>query len=102
VIILRGVNVFPNQIEEIVLATCGLAPHFQLRLTRAGRMDRLAVLVEARADTPAQRRTSAAAEIAAQVKNGVGVTVDVEVLDPDTLERSVGKLRRVIDERPPR
>jgi phenylacetate-CoA ligase len=102
VIILRGVNVFPTQIEEIVLATCGLASHFQLRLTRAGRTDRLAVLVEARADTPAQRRTSAAAEIAAQVKNGVGVTVDVEVLDPDTLERSVGKLRRVIDERPPR
>lgn len=101
-IILRGVNVFPTQIEEIVLATAGLAPHFQLRLTRAGRMDQLTVLVEARADTPAQRRETAAAEIAARVKEGIGISVGVEVLDPDTLERSVGKLRRVIDERPPR
>ncbi|WP_027941797.1 phenylacetate--CoA ligase PaaK [Amycolatopsis taiwanensis] len=99
-IILRGVNVFPTQIEEIVLATGGLAPHFQLRLTRANRMDQLTVLVEARADTPADRRAGAAVEIAARVKDGVGVTVGVEVLDPDTLERSLGKLRRVIDERP--
>ncbi|HKS45496.1 MAG TPA: phenylacetate--CoA ligase PaaK [Amycolatopsis sp.] len=100
-IILRGVNVFPTQIEEIVLATEGLAPHFQLRLSKKDRMDQLTVLVEAREDTPAQRRVPAAAEIASRVKDSVGVTVGVEVLDPDTLERSVGKLRRVIDERPP-
>ncbi|KAA9154695.1 phenylacetate--CoA ligase [Amycolatopsis acidicola] len=99
-IILRGVNVFPTQIEEIVLATGGLAPHFQLRLTRKDRMDHLTVLVEARSDTPAERRGSAAAEIATRVKDGVGVSVGVEVLDPDTLERSVGKMRRVIDQRP--
>ncbi|HVV09832.1 phenylacetate--CoA ligase PaaK [Amycolatopsis sp.] len=100
-IILRGVNVFPTQIEEIVLATGGLAPHFQLRLTREDRMDQLTVLVEARSDTPAERRGSAAAEIAVRVKDGVGVNVGVEVLDPGTLERSVGKMRRVIDRRPP-
>jgi phenylacetate-CoA ligase len=99
-IILRGVNVFPTQIEEIVLATPGLAPHFQLRLTRKDRMDHLTVLVEARTDTPAERRAPAATEIATRVKDGVGVTVGVEVLDPDTLERSVGKMRRVIDQRP--
>ena len=98
-IILRGVNVFPTQIEEIVLATAGLAPHFQIRLTRKDRMDQLTVLVEARADTRADRRNAAAAEIAIRVKDGVGVTVGVEVVEPDTLERSVGKLRRVIDQR---
>ncbi|WP_435122995.1 phenylacetate--CoA ligase PaaK [Amycolatopsis thermoflava] len=100
-IILRGVNVFPTQIEEIVLATEGLAPHFQLKLTKKDRMDHLTVLVEARHDTPADRRSGAAAEIAARVKDGVGISVGVEVLDPDTLERSMGKLRRVIDQRPP-
>lgn len=99
-IILRGVNVFPTQIEEIVLGTPGLAPHFQLRLTRQDRMDDLTVLVEARPDTPADRRAPAAREIATRVKDGVGVSVGVEVLDPDTLERSVGKMRRVIDQRP--
>ena len=100
-IILRGVNVFPTQIEEIVLATDGLAPHFQLSLTKKDRMDHLTVLVEARTDTPTQRRAPAAREIAARIKDGVGISVGVEVLDPDTLERSMGKLRRVIDHRPP-
>jgi phenylacetate-CoA ligase len=99
-IILRGVNVFPTQIEEIVLTIDGLAPHFQLRLTRKDRMDHCTVLVEAQPGTPAERRDPAAAEIATRVKDGVGVTVGVEVVDPDTLERSVGKMRRVIDDRP--
>jgi phenylacetate-CoA ligase len=99
-IILRGVNVFPTQIEEIVLVTEGVSPHFQLLLTRQERMDQLTVLVEAALDAPAGRRGPAAAEIASRVKDGVGVTVAVEVVDPDTLERSVGKMRRVIDQRP--
>jgi phenylacetate-CoA ligase len=100
-IILRGVNVFPTQIEELVLRTAGLSPHFQLTLTRHGRMDHLTVRVEARHDTPAERRTAAAAELVHAVKEGVGVTVEVSVLDPDTIERSVGKMRRIIDERQP-
>ncbi|EHK88753.1 phenylacetate-CoA ligase [Saccharomonospora azurea SZMC 14600] len=99
-IILRGVNVFPTQIEEIVLATEGLAPHFQLRLTRKDRMDHLTVVVEADVHTPTDRRGVAAAEIAARVKDGVGVSVGVEIVDPETLERSVGKLKRVVDQRP--
>ncbi len=98
-IIMRGVNVFPTQIEEVVLVTEGVAPHFQLRLTKSDRMDHMTVLVEARLDTPADRRESAAIEIAARVKDGVGVSVAVEVCDPGTLERSVGKMRRVIDQR---
>ncbi|MEO6083459.1 MAG: phenylacetate--CoA ligase PaaK [Umezawaea sp.] len=99
-IILRGVNVFPTQIEEIVLRVGGVSPHFQILLTRKDRLDCLTVLVEARADTTSDRRLSAAEEIRARVKDGVGVTVDVEVVDPETLERSVGKMQRVIDRRP--
>jgi phenylacetate-CoA ligase len=98
-IILRGVNVFPTQIEEIVLRTAGLAPHFQLVRSTRGRMDHLTVHVEARPDTPPQRRTSAAAELVAGIKDGVGVTVEVAVVDPETLERSLGKMRRVLDQR---
>ncbi|WP_372514402.1 phenylacetate--CoA ligase PaaK [Streptomyces fragilis] len=96
-IILRGVNVFPTQIEEIVLRVPGLAPHFQVRLTRRGRMDHMTVLVEAQQGTGAERREEAAREVARGVKDGVGVTVDVTVVDPETLERSVGKLQRVKD-----
>jgi phenylacetate-CoA ligase len=98
-IILRGVNVFPTQLEEIVLRVAGLAPHFQLVLSRKGRMDHLTVRVESRPETSADRREAAAAEVVRGIKEGVGVTVDVHVVEPDTVERSVGKLRRVVDER---
>jgi phenylacetate-CoA ligase len=96
-IILRGVNLFPTQIEEIVLRTPGLAPHFQLVLSTQARMDTLAVRVEARHDTPAVRRAEAAAELVSAVKDTIGVSVTCEVVDPDTLERSVGKLQRLRD-----
>ncbi len=99
-IILRGVNVFPTQIEELVLRTPALSPHFQLVLTRPDRMDEMTVRVEARAGATAETRAAAADELAGAVKGSVGVTVAVEVADPDTLERSIGKLRRVIDQRP--
>ncbi|GGU38705.1 phenylacetate--CoA ligase PaaK [Streptomyces lavendofoliae] len=96
-VILRGVNLFPTQIEEIVLRTPGLAPHFQLRLTRDGRLDALTVRAEARADATAEARAEAARAVAAAVKDGIGVSVAVEVVDPETLERSVGKIRRIVD-----
>ncbi|MFJ2442917.1 MULTISPECIES: phenylacetate--CoA ligase PaaK [unclassified Streptomyces] len=96
-IILRGVNVFPTQIEEVVLRVPGVAPHFQLLLTRRGRMDHMTVRAEARPDAGPERRRAAAGEIVQGVKDGVGVTVDAEIVDPDTLERSLGKLRRVKD-----
>src|SRR5205807_1601059 len=70
-IILRGVNLFPTQIEEIVLRTDGLAAHFQLVLSKKDRMDMLTVQVEARAETSAQRRLDAARELAGAVKDGV-------------------------------
>jgi len=98
-IILRGVNVFPTQIEEHVLRTAGLSPHFQLVLSTRGRLDALHVRVEARPDTEVGRRAGAAAELVRAVKDTVGVSVTCEVTDPDTLERSVGKLQRVVDNR---
>jgi phenylacetate-CoA ligase len=96
-IILRGVNLFPTQIEEIVLRTEGLSPHFRLVLSRAGRMDALTVEVEARPDCPADRREPAGAEVARLVKETIGTSVEVAVVDPETLERSVGKLKRLVD-----
>src|SRR3954462_7514033 len=98
-IILRGVNLFPTQVEEVVLRTAGLSPHFSLLLTRRGRMDYLTVRVEARPDCPSERREPAAAEIAKAVKDTVGTSVDVVVVDPETLPRSVGKLKRLVDQR---
>ncbi|MET7368873.1 phenylacetate--CoA ligase PaaK [Streptomyces sp. NPDC005566] len=96
-VILRGVNLFPTQIEEIVLRTPGVAPHFQLRLTREGRLDALTVRAEARAGATTDERAAAARSIAAAVKDGVGVTVGVEIVDPEVLERSVGKIKRIVD-----
>jgi phenylacetate-CoA ligase len=101
-IILRGVNLFPTQIEELVLATPGLSPHFQCVLSRPGRMDQLTVRVERRPDTTAEDARLASLALAQMVKNRIGVSVDVEVTEPEGIERSVGKMRRVVDERPGR
>lgn len=98
-IILRGVNLFPTQIEELVLRADGMSPHFQLVLTRRGRMDHLSVRVEAREDTTGDQRAAAPEYLTRAIKDAVGVTAEVAVVAPDTLERSVGKLRRVVDDR---
>jgi phenylacetate-CoA ligase len=100
-IILRGVNVFPTQIEEIVLRVPGLSPHFQVRLTRPERLDVMTVRVEARPGPQdgTEARAEAGQRLRGVVKDTIGVQVEVEVVDPETLERSVGKLRRVIDKR---
>ena len=99
--IVRGVNVFPTQIEEQILKVKGLAPHYQIVLTREARMDEMEVLVEAApAGAAADARQKAAAELAHLVKNLIGVTAKVTVTDPGGVERSQGKARRVIDKRP--
>jgi phenylacetate-CoA ligase len=100
-IILRGVNIFPTQIEEIVLRTTGLTPHFQLLLTRTGSRDDLTVLTEASAGLDDRGRAAAAACVVRAVSDVIGVTVGAQVLDPGSLERSTGKLKRVIDKRAP-
>ncbi|MEV6314042.1 phenylacetate--CoA ligase PaaK [Streptomyces sp. NPDC051776] len=98
-IILRGVNLFPSQIEEIILRTPGVAPHFQLHLTRRGRLDHMTVRAEARPGARPEQRAAATAAIVQAVKDGIGVSVEVEVVEPESLERSVGKIRRIVDTR---
>ena len=98
-IILRGVNLFPTQIEELILGVDGLSAQFQCVLDRPDRLDQLTVRVEARPDLAAELRVRAGATLTEQIKNRIGVSVLVEVLEPDSIERSVGKARRLLDHR---
>ncbi|MBJ6372493.1 phenylacetate--CoA ligase PaaK [Sedimentitalea arenosa] len=99
-IILRGVNVFPTQIEEQLIAVHGLAPHFQIVLTRPDRLDEMRVVVEAAEGFSAnESRVHAAAELMTRIKRNVGVSVKVDVTDPGSVARSQGKAVRIIDER---
>ncbi len=98
--IIRGVNVFPTQIEEQILKVKALAPHYQIHLTREGRMDEMEILVEAQpAVVASDARGTAAAELLHLVKSLIGVTAKVTVTDPEGVERSQGKARRVVDKR---
>jgi phenylacetate-CoA ligase len=96
--IVRGVNVFPTQIEEQILLVEGLTPHYLCVLTRPGRLDELTIQVEAAPDLT--DRPSAAAHLTRRIKDRVGVTATVEILDPHALERSLGKAKRIKDTRP--
>ena len=100
-LIVRGVNVFPSQIEELVLAVAGLTPHYQLELTRSGALDELTVLAESGAGVDADEalRTRLEGELRARIKALIGVSVRVRVVPPGQIERSSGKARRVIDKR---
>ncbi len=99
--ILRGVNVFPTQIEEQVLATGGLAPHFQIELYRAGHMDAMRVNVEAMPDAAdGLSKTAAARMLSKRIKDNAGVSTEIIVSDPGGVPRSEGKAVRVIDNRP--
>ena len=99
-LIVRGVNVFPTQIEEQILKLAGLAPHYQILLTRARRLDEMEILVEALAGVDADARQRLAAELEGRIKGLIGVTARVSILAPGGVERSQGKARRVIDTRP--
>ncbi|WP_422032302.1 phenylacetate--CoA ligase PaaK [Roseovarius sp.] len=99
-IILRGVNVFPTQIEEQVMATGGLAPHFQIELYKAGRMDAMRVFVEADPKAADEASKSAAARMLTKhIKDVVGVSAEVIVGEPGDVARSQGKAQRVVDNR---
>jgi phenylacetate-CoA ligase len=97
--IVRGVNVFPTQIEEIILGVPGLSPYFQCVLTRPGRMDELTVNVEADPGVPEASYADLGRVVAARVKDRVGSTCVVDVIAPGSIERSVGKARRIVDRR---
>lgn len=99
-IILRGVNVFPTQIEEQVLATDGLAPHFQIELVKSGRLDAMRVIGEATSGAADDLARAAAAQmLAKRVKDMVGVSAEVTIGQPGSVARSQGKAVRVIDNR---
>jgi len=100
-IILRGVNVFPTQVEEQLLKCTGLAPHFQIELTRDGRLDNMTVHVECTPSaSDAAARDKAARELAHHIKSVIGVSARIDVHDPNGVARSEGKARRVVDNRP--
>jgi phenylacetate-CoA ligase len=88
-LIIRGVNVFPSQIEELILKTPGLAPHYLLEVTKTGPLDHLAVIVEG--------EPSATASLAHRIKSYVGISAEVRI---GAVERSIGKAKRVVDKRP--
>jgi phenylacetate-CoA ligase len=99
-LIVRGVNVFPSQIEELILECRGLAPHYEIEISRPNRMDELLVRVEARAELSAPAYSGEAKELAHKVKVMVGISARVEVVGIGTLKRSTGKAVRVTDRRP--
>jgi phenylacetate-CoA ligase len=100
-IILRGVNVFPTQIEEVLLATDWCGGHFIIELTREGRMDEMTVLAEARPERwDGSGLTEHTERVSAHIKNTIGISARIRAVAPETLERSLGKAKRVFDKRP--
>src|SRR5215475_11949740 len=84
-IILRGVNLFPTQVEELILGLPALSPHFQIHLARSGRMDAMTVHVERRPDATPADAEAAGAQLAARVKNTIGVSTGIVVQDPESI-----------------
>ena len=105
-LIIRGVNLFPTQIEELILRMPQLTPQYQLIIGRDGHLDVLEVHVEVRADVwpqlSAAGRSALAKELQHHIKSSIGVSAAVSALAPQAIERAVGKARRVIDKRKPR
>ncbi len=96
-LIIRGVNLFPSQVEALVLEDERLAPHYQLELSRDGALDTLRVRTELREGRPAAERDLAAEHLRRRIKDLIGVTVEVSVGEAGAVERSTGKARRVVD-----
>jgi phenylacetate-CoA ligase len=92
-IILRGVNIFPSQIEELILKRPGLSPHYVLELSKQGPMDHLTVLVESADEKAGQ-------QLQHDIKSYIGVSTDVRIMPAGSVERSIGKAKRLIDKRP--
>ncbi|TYC53102.1 phenylacetate--CoA ligase [Rhodobacterales bacterium] len=100
-IILRGVNVFPTQIEELILKCDGLSAHFQIELVRTGRMDAMVVHAEAAPEhSSSEARAATARELAHHIKSTIGISSKIEVHEPGGVDRSAGKAKRVVDNRP--
>jgi phenylacetate-CoA ligase len=98
--IVRGVNVFPTQIEEQILKLPALSAHYQIVLTREGRLDEMEIVVEERPGVARPDAEAAGQRLQQVVKDTVGVSSRVTVAAPNAIERSLGKARRIIDKRP--
>ena len=96
-LIIRGVNVFPSQLEEHVVALAVFAPHYQLEVRRTDRLDTLTLLLEPRDAAGAEAAAVAVPALLHRVKVHVGVTCDARVVPPGSLPRSLGKAQRVVD-----
>jgi phenylacetate-CoA ligase len=99
-LIIRGVNLFPTQVEELILKQEALAPHYQLEVARPKALDELTVLVERAPGAGSADGDAAGAKLAHQIKSLIGVTAEVRVVQSGGVERSVGKAKRVLDKRP--
>jgi len=98
--IIRGVNVFPTQIEEQILKVEQLSPHYQLEITREGKLDDLHVKIEVRSDDiDAGAREQAVSELKHHIKSDVGISTSVELQEAGAIPRSMGKAQRIIDKR---
>lgn len=98
-LIIRGVNVFPTQVEERVLAVSGLSPHYQIRVSRDGQLDVVTVQVEKTEEAAGADSATIVAELKKGIKDYVGISANIEVCEPGKVARSEGKAVRVIDER---
>jgi phenylacetate-CoA ligase len=101
-LIIRGINIFPSQVEEVILMDQRLSPHYVLEVTRDGRLDKLTVLVEQRPDRDGcddDFRARLAADLIQQFKSVIGISVAARVLPVGEIERSMGKAKRIIDKR---
>jgi phenylacetate-CoA ligase len=98
-LIIRGVNVFPSQIEELILGCKGLAPHFQVEISRPSRLDEVRVLVEARPSLSAHEHEAEGRLLAARLKDVIGISADIRVAASGSLQRSAGKASHVVDHR---
>jgi phenylacetate-CoA ligase len=96
-LIIRGVNVFPSQIEELILRCQGLAPHYEIEITRPDRMDEIRIAVEARPELSADSHRSEASLLATKLKDIIGISANIRVVASGTLRRSAGKAAHVID-----
>ncbi|MGZ8311939.1 MAG: phenylacetate--CoA ligase PaaK [Allosphingosinicella sp.] len=98
--IIRGVNVFPSQIEEQILGCPALAPHFRIELTRPERLDLVRLVIEARPGASGDESARDAAALARHIKSVIGISVSVEICGEGGVDRSAGKAQRVVDRRP--
>ena len=98
-LIIRGVNLFPSQVEELILKTAKLSPHYQLEVSRKGHMDDLTVRVEMKPElaNDGSLRDAAAGELRHHIKAMIGINTKIEIMDTGGVERSAGKAKRIVD-----